>query len=36
MVWSDWAVAIGAASTILLIEEARKLAVRAFSNRDRR
>ena len=30
MVWSDWGVAIGVASSVLLLEEARKLAFRMF------
>jgi P-type Ca2+ transporter type 2C len=35
MAWTDWGVAIGVASTVLLFEEARKLAVRVFQGRRR-
>ena len=33
MEWTDWGVAIGVASTVLLFEEARKLTVRVFQSR---
>ena len=36
MAWSDWGVAIGVASSILLFEEARKLAVRTLPHRPTR
>ena len=33
MTWPDWVVAIGVASAVLLLEETRKLVVRAFQSR---
>jgi hypothetical protein len=33
MAWADWGVAIGVASAVLLLEETRKLVVRAFQSR---
>ena len=33
MAWTDWGVAIGVASTVLLLEETRKLMVRSFQHR---
>lgn len=35
MAWVDWGVAIGVASSVLLLEEARKLVVQAFLRRRR-
>jgi len=35
MAWADWGVVIGVASTVLLLEETRKLAVRVFQRRQR-
>ena len=35
MAWADWGAAIGVASTVLLFEEARKLAVRVLRSRRR-
>ena len=36
MTWLDWSVAIGVASTVLLLDEARKMAVRVVQARYRR
>ena len=35
MAWADWAIAIGVASTVLLLEETRKLVVRLSQSRHR-
>ena len=35
MVWADWGLAVGVASSVLLLEELRKLGLRALRRRRR-